>query len=683
MLAPISNDRRDRGTSFRKLCKYLTTERDPKTGEDKPRGEILLSDNVLSLATAPLEMRGIAAHNPLCKDPVYHYQIAWPPGEQPSQQQWEAAAVKTLADLGFSERQYLIVAHHDRDHFHIHIMVNKVHPESYRAHTPYRDVYTLDKAMRELEHAQGWSEGVGTYRWDKEAGSAIKNTRAEREALSRRRDSPSRKAAELEVFRGGQSLQTYAKGKPAADLQMLLARHTVSWVDVHNMLYSHGLEIHRADHGRYTVHAIDAEIVVKASDVFRRAFSGKANRETIEAKLGPWQAAPEIRDQTDSPGRYRSRPPEASAERQRRREQREEARLALKRKFGVYRSACREQQKEHTKIVRERRAELQVALAREKHEIRARKISWPEKRAALSCAVAENAIRARLLGTEAARERLALTPKRYESWVMEQAEKGNEAAVAQLRGWRFRDRRLVRQADAQLAVSQNVVHLSAGRAGEADDWSEPIPGGRIRDLQRSERLAQELQRIAWRVDRRTGNIQYLIDGKMMVADRGKALSVFSADETALVFALEVAVRKYGRCIEASGSEEWRQKVARVAARHGLAVEFTDEGMHQAMMAEKILARTEEPGYQDFLARFGHEFRRRTSKQAQEYVAEVVPGLRSVGNTRDANLLERYGPAEAQQIVRTTTQRLGATKVLLAREQTRTKLGLEPRGNSRE
>jgi hypothetical protein len=55
----------------------------------------------------------------------------------------------------------MIVAHDDKMHFHIHIMVNKVHPEAFKAHTPYRNWLTLDAAMRTLEAKHGWTHTAG------------------------------------------------------------------------------------------------------------------------------------------------------------------------------------------------------------------------------------------------------------------------------------------------------------------------------------------------------------------------------------------------------------------------------------------------------------------------------------------------------------------------------------------
>lgn len=588
MLAPISSGRRDKGSSFKRLKDYLTKERDPVTGEDLMRGEVILSDNLLSLGTAHIEMKATAAQNVLCKDPIYHYEITWHPGERPSREQWLSAATRTLRDLGFAEHEYLIAAHDDKAHFHVHIMVNRVHPETHRSPMPYRDMFSLDKAMRELEHEQGWIEDVGHHRWDKQQNIAVKNTREEMRALSQRAGCASGKAAALEHYRDEQSLQAYVKGKPAAELQMLLARHTVSWSDIHTMLNRHGLEIQKADHGGYTVHAIDSELYVKASDGFRRAFAGKVNRARTEQKLGPWcEPSPEDQERGQMRGSYEKRParnPERLAQRL---EEREAAREALKQRFGAYRGECRSRQKGVTESTRQRRSEIFKALMTAKKQIRAQDIAWKDKRVQLSLAIAKHVLLTRQLRAKSMRDRLAVGPVSYEEWVMREAEQGDVAAASQLRGWRYRDRRLTRKMERVLGVSRNVVHLSSANLSDDTGWDHAIIGDKYRELDHSEKLAKAIAAFSWKVDRRTGNVLYSTKEAVALVDQGKAISVVSTDEAAVVLALEMAVRKYGTSIKATGAEEWKRTVALIAARNDVAVEFTDSEMQRTFAAEQL------------------------------------------------------------------------------------------------
>ena len=41
--------------------------------------------------------------------------------------------------LGFAEHQYIAARHNDKDHEHVHVAINKIHPETFRIHSPAWD----------------------------------------------------------------------------------------------------------------------------------------------------------------------------------------------------------------------------------------------------------------------------------------------------------------------------------------------------------------------------------------------------------------------------------------------------------------------------------------------------------------------------------------------------------------
>ena len=161
MIAKVQPSKQKSRSSFKRLLNYLTKEADPETGETLLRGEAVLSNNLVGIDTAAAEMKAVESLNLRCDDAVCHYELAWPPGERPTRAQWIDAAEYTLDQLGYKDHQYVVVAHDDKKHFHIHIMLNKVHPETYKAHTPYRNWITLDAAVRSLEAKYGWSHTKG------------------------------------------------------------------------------------------------------------------------------------------------------------------------------------------------------------------------------------------------------------------------------------------------------------------------------------------------------------------------------------------------------------------------------------------------------------------------------------------------------------------------------------------
>lgn len=578
MLAPISDGRKDKGSSFRKLKDYLLLAHDPETGDVAFRGEFILSDNLASLQTADFEMEATAAQNPRCSKPVYHYQITWCPGERPDFGQWREAAMKTLHDLGFSDHQYLVVSHNDKTHFHVHMMVNKVHPESRRAQNPKYDFFTLDKAMRELEHLQGWKESPGTYRWDPVRQCAVKNTREERLEQSRKFREPNGTTRDADPERDNQTLRDYVQGAPARELGALLRRESVEWPEVHRLLCRHGLELRKADHGGYVVHDIGTDRYVKASDGFRADFSGKAARARIESKLGAW-CEPRPEDQTDAPlESYERRRRRANPEqRQEQRERREEARRNLKERFGQYRTGQRRLQMACSDSFRERRRQSLTEFRAMKGVLRGSSLPGKERQSRLSVATAEHVARMRTLREEGKRLRLAHEPVQYRQWVETLANLGDQAAYAQLRGWRYRLQRVAQQAKRD--EDSTVGDFFPASDAEHSQW-QTLAIERLLELQRGERITDTIRAMRWTFDQKTGHVHYRIGESTAFVDKGREIAVLTTDEAPIVLALEMAVEKYGPRISATGSEEWKRAVARAAAHNSLPVEFTDPQMNQ-------------------------------------------------------------------------------------------------------
>ncbi len=123
----------------------------------------------------------------------------------------------------------MIVAHDDKKHFHIHIMLNKVHPRTFKARTPYRNWIILDAAVRSLEAKYGWSHTAGPTRWDEATQKAVRTSRAERNASRPIREQPTGAAAQFEHYHDEESLQSYVQREVAPSVRKLLTRRNVTW----------------------------------------------------------------------------------------------------------------------------------------------------------------------------------------------------------------------------------------------------------------------------------------------------------------------------------------------------------------------------------------------------------------------------------------------------------------------
>jgi len=586
MIAKVQPSRRNSRSSFRRLLDYLTKERDPNSGESRLRGDVVLSSNLVGIDTAAAEMKAVESLNLRCNDVVCHYELAWPPGERPTRAQWTDLAVYTLNQLGYKDHQYVIVAHDDKKHFHIHIMLNKVHPRTFKARTPYRNWIILDAAVRSLEAKYGWSHTAGPTRWDEATQKAVRTSRAERNASRPIREQPTGAAAQFEHYHDEESLQSYVQREVAPGVRKLLTRRNVAWEDLHLLLSKAHLRLEKGESGGYTVLATNNNIRVKASDVFRNNFAGKTNRQNTEAALGPWRPS-SISPQEGAQHAFRT-PVRNSALREERKAQRHADRDSLMADYNQYRNRQREMCKAFTTDGREGRQYLLDLLRQQKKEIRASALAWPAKKVLLSQAAAQSVLEVRALKLAVQQRRQEAFPKNLRTWVAERAAEGDARAAAQLRGWRYADQRNQRRLDARLET--NAMHIGPPPDHDSStDWAD-LAQQRLAAQQKQLALANQIAATRiWQIDRKTGDVSYTLNGQVSVIDRGRVVTVLNQDKAAVLFGLEMAIQKYGSRIACTGTVEWKRMVTKTAAKHGLSVQFTDPEMQHALHLLQRLA----------------------------------------------------------------------------------------------
>jgi hypothetical protein len=582
MIAKVQPTRKH-SSSFKRLQEYLTRERDADSGELLLRGEVVMSENLLGFDTAAMEMQGVASLNNRCKDAVCHYELAWPPGERPTRPQWVDCALHTMKALGYEGHQFMIVAHDDKKHFHIHIMLNKVHIETLRAHTPYRDWFTLDAAARFLEAKHGWAHTPGPMRWDEDTQQAVLQSKSERHASRSAQQQPTGAAAQFEHYQDQESFQSYARREIAPRVHTLLTRRNVTWDDLHRLLSKAHLKLEKGESGGYTVLAVDYNIRVKASDVFRNNFAGKINRQTTEAALGPWTPASTSGYESDQHG-VRSHVRDGTV-REERKAQRHAERSSLMADYNQYRNQQREVCKSITVDGRKDRQNLLEVLRQQKKEIRASALSWLDKKVLLSQAAAQSVLEVRALKLSVQQRRQESFPKNLRAWVADRAEEGDARAAAQLRGWRYADQRNQRRLDARL--ESDALHFAPSpENGTSADWSG-FAQQRLADEQKQQVLANQIAAARiWTINRKTGDVSYMLNGQVSVIDRGRIVTVLNQDEAAVLFGLEMAVQKYGSRIACTGTVEWKRMVTKIAAQHGVSVQFTDPEMQHALRLQQ-------------------------------------------------------------------------------------------------
>jgi hypothetical protein len=249
--------------------------------------------------------------------------------------------------------------------------------------------------------------------------------------------------------------------------------------------------------------------------------------------------------------------------------------------YNQYRNRQREVCKGITADGRKDHKNLPEVLLQQKKEIRASALSWPDKKVLLSQAAAQSVLEVRALKLSIQQRRQDAFPKNLRAWVADRADEGDARAAAQLRGWRYADQRNQRRLDARLEA--NAMHIGPPSDHDGStDWVD-LMQQRLASQQTEQALANQIPATRiWKIDRKTGDVSYTLNGRVSVIDRGRVVTVLNQDEAAVLFGLEMAIQKYGSRIACTGTVEWKRMVTKTAAQHGIAVQFTDEEMQHAL-----------------------------------------------------------------------------------------------------
>ena len=577
MLAKVPPKRADGKTSFKSLAKYAC-ERDhidPETGAVERR-ECSTETNCLDKETAWREMKAVSDMNGRVKDPVYHFTVSWPAHEKPTDAQVFEAGREGMKALGMERHQYLAAVHRDTDNVHGHFMVNRVNPETYKAVYPDRDYFKLDKAMREMELRQGWSHDKGPYAVHERNGQKVVDW-AKDEPSHRQpdREKLPGKARQMEVMTGNESLTTYAQGQPKKDALEALNKGG-GWHELHEALGRHGLEIRQKGQG-FAIHSkTDPEQTpIKASTMAQELGGGKLTK-----RIGPYQEPrPEIqqekakreysdqrpkRDPKRDPNTREEKRDERAAERRELRERYKSFTEEWKTAKAPARAAMYEDQKQ-------RRQALTEKHKSQRETIRTSGLSTEQKKALYSVAAFDTAAKRAELNETIKGEREAFRqerPQSFREWTADRAQEGDRAAMRQVRGWAYQDKRTAKDMQQADAKAERGPHL-----GTTDnEQHDPAKPRRVTD------------RVSWVVDRKTGAVDYKVDDRDAFRDSGRRLDYTEQgrkDKDSIEAGLLLAREKFaGKALKVTGPDDFRERVLQTAIERKLDVRFADKELEQ-------------------------------------------------------------------------------------------------------
>ncbi|MEI2684478.1 TraI/MobA(P) family conjugative relaxase [Erwinia aphidicola] len=468
-------------------------------------GEVLCETNCFSLDTAAAEMNMIASENRRCKDAVYHFILSWQSDEDPSPDAVFRSVRYSLKQLGMEEHQYVAAIHRDTDNLHCHVSANRVHPKTFAAQNMWNDADKLQKCCRVLEQDLGFKVDNGSWHID-EYGDLHRT----------RRDMPSvpRGAAKREIFSDKESLHGYAVREVREVISGAISQNKMSWERLHNILYTRGLGLREQSGGLAVYDLLHPEgLSVKASDVHPAISLTSMVREHGEFRPAPPVYNPDrpedgsLHMQSCYMPQLHVRDQEARRER---REARAVARDILRARYDAYRSGWEKPDLRAGERFRQIAAHCVVAKARVRDTVRdplMRKLMYRVAEFEKMKAMAELRLQLReerqvLSDTGASR------PMSWKSWVEREAVNGNAAALSQMRGWAYREKRAARNGENIWPVPNAVIHYG--------------PGDNVPSFKSSEHETRLL---------RDGTVSYLRDGKPAVTDFGDRVEVYAAPDS--------------------------------------------------------------------------------------------------------------------------------------------------------
>jgi len=205
------------------------------------------------------EMIALAEESIQSKMPVSHWILSWKDEEQPTPEKVDFAVQYFLNLMEWRAHQAFYAVHKNTDNLHVHILVNRVHPDTLKVHRPNGgfDIDRAHLAIAKLERIQGWAC---------EENSVYKESWTGRYFALTKRDSP-------KLCSGAESLENATGEKSAQRIARERGQHIIkeatSWRELHEGLATVGLRFERKGSGALIWVGDEA---VKASSV-DRAFS--------------------------------------------------------------------------------------------------------------------------------------------------------------------------------------------------------------------------------------------------------------------------------------------------------------------------------------------------------------------------------------------------------------------------
>lgn len=525
-----SSRTKSKAASVRDLADYIRAPEQQNSGEkvlhSGGRGFIGSSH-----AAQREEMVALAAEAVRSKNPVNHYVVSWREGEQPSRQQIEQAVDILLDEFGLQGHQVIYGLHQDTDNIHLHLAINRVHPETLKCVEINKgfDIEAAHRAIARIEHAQGWQRERGARYQVLENGELGREHRD-----SEKPRQPGQRKRDMENRIGEKSAERIAieDGAP-------IVRRAQSWAQLHRELAERGMRYEKKGSGAVI---LVGDVPVKASSAGREASMGSLRKRLGEYRPSPpQQRVAQVQAQPvepDVPG------------------------------WGDYIVGRRahQAQKLADKLEQDRRQEQERRALQERQRMRRDELlqgRWKGRGDAL------NALRS-VIAAQHAAEKAALLERQRQ-----------EREQHRLRFRPYPDLEQWQRMRAAPELAEQWRHRASepqrieGEDGRSDSDEPPMP----RDIRayRPEIVGRQVHYTRKEEAGRAGGVSFV--------DRGASIDVYDwRDRDATLAALQLSAQKWDGGFIVKGCDEYKAMCARLAAEHGFRI--TNAELQQGIQQER-------------------------------------------------------------------------------------------------
>ncbi len=231
------------------------------------------------LKSSMAEMIALATDAVRSNDPVNHYVLSWREGEKPTATQVDEAVNIFLNELNLTGHQIFYALHADTDNYHLHLAVNRVHPDTGKPVEINKgfDIEAVHKAVARIEHAQGWQrEKHGRYQFLENGELGREHLKSGKSQDQEEPRKPTQRRRDMEIRTGEKSIERIAIEEAAP-----IIKQAKTWQELHSGLSEKGMRYERTGSGAMIY---VGDIAVKASNVDRNASLPK-----LQKRLGIYE----------------------------------------------------------------------------------------------------------------------------------------------------------------------------------------------------------------------------------------------------------------------------------------------------------------------------------------------------------------------------------------------------------